>query len=79
MQERNGCATYLDVQLPPHPELLVYFYNHVEVVKVFYDEALLLVERQENLLHGSVTVENDAMRHDAPNPTKLLTKSKEFL
>ena len=57
---RTRRATHLRLELAPDAVLLVGLDDDVEVVEVLDDEALLLVHREQDLLHGGVAAQGGA-------------------
>ena len=49
-----GAKAHLQLELFPHPVLLVSLDDDVEIVEILYDEVIPLVHRQKNLLNGGI-------------------------
>ena len=56
MKGGSNIRSHLSFELPSNPKLLISFDDEMEVIKILDYEALLLVHREQDLLHGRVAV-----------------------
>ena len=52
--------TYFCFEFSPDPPFFIRLDDQVVVIEVLDDEALLLVHREQDLLHGGVAAQGDA-------------------
>ena len=67
-------GTHLSLKLAPNAILLICLYDDMVVIEVLDDEALFLVQREQDLLHGRIADAIDVSQNMDRGGTVTLTR-----